>query len=183
MLMRRAVGAVVALACVALLSSCSLIAGVPGTISDDSGQTANVVMGHIADAVNHHDAAALKELFSQRAREKAAGLDSGLAYFLSIFPSGITTWKSEGPPGSSEDDDYGKQAVELFAFYKVSAGGKEYDLYLGDFTVNSKDPNNVGIYSLGVAPYTTNTRTASGNPKPLFAWEHTGQPGVYVPKK
>ena len=42
----------------------------------------------IADAAQNHDAAALKKLFSQRARQKAADLDGGLKYFLSAYPSG-----------------------------------------------------------------------------------------------
>ncbi len=176
---------VTGLACVALLSSCSLLSALPGVHGagpDYSGQTADAKMRHIADAVNSHDVAALKKLFSQRAREKATDLDSGLGSLLSLFPSGRFTWKSEGPAASSGGSANGKRTVELLAFYKVSAGGKDYDLYFGDFTVNG-DSTNVGIYSLGLAPYTSDPQTASGKPKPLFAWEHTGVPGVYISEK
>ena len=105
--MRRFLGAGVALVCVTLLSSCALLPfGPPGTITDDSKQQSDVEMQHIADAVKNHDAAALKRLFSRTAREKATDLDRGLKYFLSIFPSGKMTWKSEGT-GSTEYDGAG----------------------------------------------------------------------------
>jgi hypothetical protein len=49
---------------------------------------------------------------------------------------------------------HGKQTVLLFGNYKVSANGKNYDLDFADHAVNEvDDPDNVGIYTLGVAPY------------------------------
>lgn len=177
---RRVLGVGVVVACVALLSSCALLP--PSTIIDDSGQQAEVQMQHIADAVKHHDAAALKRLFSPVAREKATDLDGGLNYFLSFFRSGRMTWKSLGTATSEHDANW-KQSMELFARYKVSADGKEYELYFSDFTVNQvQGRNNVGVYSLAVAPYTADPITASGKSKPFFAWQATGTPGVYVPQ-
>ena len=183
MLMKRVVGAAVALVCVGLLSSCALLPSIPGTPEDDnSKQQSDVVMQHIADTVKDHDAAALKKLFTPPARAKATNLDSGLNYFLSLFPSGRMTWKLVGI-SSKGPNAYPGGIEEVFATYKVSADGKKYDLYFSNYSENAADPANVGIYALGVAPYTPDPRTASGNPKPLFAWESTGDPGVYVPQK
>jgi hypothetical protein len=193
MLMRRAFAVVVGLVCVGLLSGCSLLPKLPPSpLNDDSKQQSDIEMQHIADAVKDHDAAALKKLFSPRAREKATDLDGGLTYFLSVFPSGRMTWESEGT-GSAGINEYPKETVELFARYKVSVGGKKYELYFVDFTVNTaSDPHNVGIYALGVTPYTADTPTASGAPKPFYIWSgafrngdpsNPGTPGVYVPQK
>jgi hypothetical protein len=192
MLVRRVIAAVVGLVCVGLLSACSLLPKLPPSpLNDDSKQQSDVEMQHIADAVKNHDAAALKKLFSPRAREKATDLDGGLKYFLSVFPSGRMTWESEGT-GSGGINEYPKQTVELFASYKVSVGGKKFDLYFVDFTVNSAaDPDNVGIYALGVTPYSANRFTKSGAPKPFYVWSGAfrngkpsdpGTPGVYVPQ-
>ena len=135
--MRRLFGAVVtASACVVLLSSCSLLSGLPGVNGaepDYSGRLADGQMRHIADALKDHDAAALKKVFSQRAREKATDLDSGVAYLFSLFPSGGITWRSDGPPGFSGDFENGKQTVELYADYAVSANGNAYDVYWNAF--------------------------------------------------
>ena len=67
-MMKRVLGALAALACVALVSSCSLLPDIPTPGNDDTGQKADVVMQDIADAVKHHDVAALKKLFSPGAR-------------------------------------------------------------------------------------------------------------------
>jgi hypothetical protein len=192
MSMRRALAAAVVLMCAGMLSSCSLLpSSPPSSLYNDSKQQSDVEMQRIADAVKNHDAAALKMLFSPRAREKATNLDNGLKYFLSVFPSGRMTWESEGTD-SGGLDEFPKQTVELFAYYKVSVAGKEYDLYFADFTVNTAvDPHNVGIYALGVTPYTAHTRDASGALKPFYLWSGSfqngkpsdpGTPGVYVPQ-
>lgn len=148
-------------------------------------------MGHIADAVRSHDAAALKKLFSPRAREKAADLDRGLSYFLATFPSGKITWKSV-VTDSSDYTKLSRKTEELFSLYKISAGGKEYSLFFADFTVNdADDPKNVGLYALGAAPYVANAHSTSGTNNPFYVWTSSfdfdsgvtsGNPGVYVPQ-
>lgn len=73
--MRKFLLAVVALFCVVLLSSCTLLS-VAGGPSDQ--QRADAQMKKIAVALNSHDAAALKAMFSKRAVEKATDLDARL---------------------------------------------------------------------------------------------------------
>ena len=82
-------------------------------------------------------------------------------------------------------------AAELLeAHYTVSAGGEDYWLVFKDFTMNDTiDPDNVGLYGLGVAPWSENPQT--GPAQPLFAWAGSihmegvgekGYPGVFVPQ-
>lgn len=194
MFVRRLVGAVMALLCVGLLSSCALLPKLPPSpLYDDSKQQSDVVMQHIADAVKSHDAAALKKLFSSRAREKANDLDSGLAYFLSVLPSGRMTWESEGT-GSAGYNVYPTETEAALAFYKVSANGKEYTVYFDDLTVNTNDPKYVGIYALAVGPYNPEPATSpTAESDAFYVWANshnlgdndvvTGPPGVYVPQK
>jgi len=147
-------------------------------------------MQRIAAAVRHHDAVALKDLFSPRARENAADLDSGVAYFLSLFPSGRMTWKSFAT-NSAYDFESSKQTEELFAAYTLRADGREYSLDFIDFPINDvDDPKNVGLYALGAAPYTTDHYAADGTKKPFFVWLNSfqsdnkkdpGRSGIYIP--
>ncbi len=147
-------------------------------------------MQGIADAVKDRDSAALKNLFSTRAREEATDLDGGLKHFVTVFPSGPMTWKVVTTNSATHTEFLNKTEV-LFSLYKVSAGGKDYFLFFVDYTVNQvDDPTNVGLYALGITPYTTDTETASGAKKPFFAWEASfqvdpptvsGDPGVYAP--
>ena len=195
MLKRRILAAGVALVCAVLLSSCSLLPDIPTPGGNDTGQKDDVVMQHIADAVKNHDAAALKKLFSPRARENATDLDSGLKYFLSVFPSGRMTWKVEdGGPGGAGANDFLKHTWESFAFYEVSANGKKYDLYFADVITDTAHPDYLGIYALGVGPYNAHPATAPTAASTAFlVWANshnlgdddlfTGTPGVYVPQK
>jgi hypothetical protein len=190
-LMRRVFGVVVALVCVVLLSSCSLLPKLsPAGGGDDTEQESNVELQHIADAVKDHDVAALERLFSPAAREKATDLDSGVKYFLSFFPSG--RMKILELEGDSSTGDYNHGAEAIYPQYVVSADGKKYDLFFAFFSVNSFDPHNVGIYALGITPHSANRLTASGAPKPFYVWsgafdngkfKDPGTPGVYVPPK
>lgn len=154
-------------------------------------------MQQIADAVKHHDAAALKELFSPNARAKATDLDSGLKYFLSVFPTGEMTWKiANGGPGGSALTTSRKEVVEMDAYYDVKANGKKYELFFADVTADNVHPHNLGIFALGVAQNDSQDSaeyTAFGDPTPFFDWmdmvgidnigDLHGNPGVYVPDK
>jgi hypothetical protein len=188
--MRRVLGAVVALVCVGLLSSCSLLPTLVPVANRVPEQESNVELQHIADAVKDHDVAALERLFSPAAREKATDLDSGVKYFLSFFPSG--RMKTLELVGDSSTGDYNQGDEAIYPQYVVSADGKKYDLFFAFFSVNSFDPHNVGIWALGVTPYNADRFTASGAPKPFYVWSGAfdngnftdpGTPGVYVPQK
>ncbi len=178
-----------ALLCVGLLTSCSLLPSPPGGLFDTDEDVAAAQMQHIADAVKNHDAAALKKLFSPRAREKATDLDGGLTYFLSAFPSGPVTWKTQGT-GMVGNHDFLKKSTELFGNYEVSADGKKCELYFAYFSVNDFHPDEVGIYALGIVPSADDP--ASGAKTPFDEWASQfdmsddraiGNPGVYIPQK
>jgi len=190
---RRVFGAGLALVGIGVLASCSFFPSTPSPFHDDSEQKAGVQMQHIADAVKHHDAAALKKLFSPRAVNEATDLDSGLKYFLSVIPSGKLTWETRGT-GLTSDTEGFKQATELYGNYRVSVNGEQYSLHFAYFSVDDFDPHNVGIYALGVAPRADYGYTASGARTPFAEWfsqfdisdtthTATGNPGVYVPQK
>jgi hypothetical protein len=186
--MRRAVGAVVALACVALLSSCSL-----GSFFQSDDQKADMQMKHIADAVKNHDAAALKKLFSPAAQKKATNLDVGLNNFLSAIPSHWTSWNEpDGGCGGEKLTDFGKETDQVSCFYVVSAGGKKYDVDFDYFPEEDFDSEYVGIYALGVEPHRASPYMANFAKWPIDVWASqfgvdgtdrtpTGDAGFYIP--
>ncbi|HEX4444757.1 MAG TPA: DUF5104 domain-containing protein [Galbitalea sp.] len=189
-MVKRTLGAAVAaLVCVALLSACSLLPDIPSPGYDDSGEKADVQMQHIAAAVKDHDSAALKKVFSATARERATDLDSGLKYFLSVFPPGKITWESGGCGGTGRDGP--GDAWLSSCSYKVSAGEKKYEIYFAYVETDTDHPGYLGIYGLGVVPFGGPVYTAIGAPQPFNLWASqydlgddgvvTGKPGVYIP--
>lgn len=145
----------------------------------------------IEDAIEDNDADGLKALFSPTALEQATDLDDGLHYFLSTFDSGRITWESAGIHSASATEG-SKQTIALFCSYNLVADGKKYELYFAYYPVNDVvDPQNVGMYALGVAPHEEDRFTASGEPKPFYKWQgsyqfrdhvSSGVPGVYIPQ-
>ena len=184
--MRKLLSGLVALLCVLVLSSCSSFLAHGSPFNSDDRQV-DARMEQIAAAINNHDAAALKSMFSKRALEQATDIDEGLEYFLSFFPNGIDTWERDGY-GSTSTNEFVRWTELLSAFYKVSADGNDYSLHFEDFTVNDAiDPDNVGIYGLGVVPWSDDIR--SGPTESMLYWaskieldanDAEGYPGVYV---
>jgi hypothetical protein len=187
--MRKLLLTAMALATAVTLSSCALLP-FGDIVYDNDGQQADARMQEIADAVNSKDKAALKALFSARTVEQATDLDQGLDYFLSFFPNGGLVWEQDSLGSDAKVDSNGNETELLEAHYKVSAEGNDYWLVFKDFTVNDAiDPDNVGLYGLGVAPWTENPQT--GPARPLFVWAgsididgpgENGYPGVFVPE-
>jgi hypothetical protein len=187
--MRRLLLAVVAFVCAVVLSSCSLLSGGSLVILANDRELANARMEQIADALNDQDAAALKAMFSPYALEQAVDIDERLDYLLSFFPNGGVTWEYDVVGGDSTRSD-GKWTELLPAYYTVSADGNEYTFFFADFTVNDVvNPDNVGIYAMGVTPWTDEHDI--GPAQLFFAWAGSmsaderfekAYPGVYFPE-
>jgi hypothetical protein len=183
--MRKLLAVAVALVCVLALSSCELVPFGLGLSSDN--RRGNARMEQIAAAVNNHDAAALKALFSPLALKNAPTIDDDLADFLSLFPNGGLTWKRGGVLREGRFS-LGETTELLKAYYTASADGKDYDLFFADFTLNQYfNPGNVGIYGLGIMPLTEDYEV--GPAELFYHWagaiqpdlsDEDGYPGVYV---
>lgn len=152
--MRRLAALSMAIASVLLLTSCSLISGLIGP-SDD--EVMRDKMAHIIEAVNDQDAAALRAMFTDYAlAEYSDEIDEGVAHLLSLFPNGDVIWRDDGQPagGGSGSLEYGKKSWLGGMSDVVSSAGKEYTLSFSLFTENTIDPDNVGIFRIGVDPWT-----------------------------
>lgn len=145
-------------------------------------------MEQIADALNAHEADALKEMFSVHALERATDFDAGIEYLFSNFPTGVATWEIRN--FGSEGDYSGNQETDLLlAYYIVSTEEGDYTFFFADVTVDDAvDRDKAGIYAMGVTPLTDDPHT--GPAQLFFAWagsmridesEARAYPGVYVP--
>jgi hypothetical protein len=188
--MRKSLLSVVMLAIIAcVLSACSLLPVGPGVYLDGDNAQADAQMEKIAAAVKDQDPAALKALFTKRALDEAVDIDAGLEYFLSFFPDGEFTWKRDAIGSEGETDGSGATTEMLRANYRLTVDGEDYRLFFADFTVNDLlDPDNVGIYAMGLTPWTGDNET--GGSKAFSEWAGAiqydvtyakGYPGVYVP--
>jgi len=162
--------------------------GPPGVFVADNGQLSHDRMAEIVDALNAHDSAALKGMFTEYARsEYSDEIDRGLNYLLSLFPDGDIVWQEErGGSAVYEREVDGVKTVLLPAFYTVSSGGVDYRFFFADFTENAIDPSNVGLYAMGAVPA---AETWLHEPeKAIYTWSSSFDlgastpPGIYVPE-
>ena len=210
--MRRIRSGAVALATAVLLSSCALLpfgspdapeipetpvpSETPDSLYVDPEQKMRDRMDQIVAAVNDHDAAALKAMFSPRALEQATDIDDGLDYLLSLFPDGGLTANWWVGPAAERQYKNGKLTEVMLVECNVSAGGHDYSLFFADFTVNEiLDPDNVGLYALGATPWAKDHHSwvvEAPSTEPFFIWvesihadesDENGYPGVFVPGK
>lgn len=179
--------ALVALAVVVVLASCSLIP--PGLLGKTDTVISNERAVAIVDAINAHDAAPLKAMFTKYARtEFSAEIDDGLEYLLSLFPVGDVVLVQDPTifPSVSEKVHEGKKATLVGGTYLVRSGGNDYSLKFGDFQVNAIDPDNVGIYRMGA--FLRTDSQDSGLELAYRSWAGSidtdvrtgGPPGVFV---
>lgn len=155
--MRRLAALIAAIACVLLLTSCSLISGLLGSSDDRVGQVVRDTMAHIIEAINDRDAAALRAMFTDYARaEYSAEIDEGVAHLLSLFPNGDVIWEDDGEPagGGSGSIEHGKESWLGGTSDVVSSAGKKYTLSFSVFTRNTIDPENVGVFRISLNPWT-----------------------------
>lgn len=178
--MRKLLAGLVALACGLLLSSCFLLPFVLGPIDREQ---ADARMAQIEEAVNSHDAAALKALFSPHALDLAPDMDARVEYFLSLFPHGILSWESDAL-WAEGSDGYGTEMLHIPV--TVTTDGGKFELSFADFTVH-ENQDYVGLYALGATPWVDGATLASGafrtwagsmrlDESSLIAY-----PGVYFP--
>jgi hypothetical protein len=147
-------------------------------------------MFEIIDAVNERDADALKNMFTTYSRsEFSEEIDQGIDHIFTVFPDGVVVETEEPnglPPGESLYGKDGQVASLAKSSYHVTANGEDYWLMFAEFTVNTLDPENVGVYALGVAPRTESEDSPAEDE--IFAWMRTftkmpreTPPGVFIP--
>lgn len=175
------------------LATCGLVdtdaraGAAPGVFIGDSGGLSRDRAVAIVAALNAKDAAALKDMFSEYARaEYSAQIDEGLQYLLSLFSGGEVTWgEAEGGSAVCEHTVGDEKTVLLPSYYTVRSAGVDYRLFFAEFTENTIEPDNVGIYAMGAV-----LAAECGRCTPeaeLNTWaadfhaETTARPGVFVP--
>ena len=162
--------------------------GHPGVFIPNE-ELADVQMRLIEAAIEKRDADALKGLFSPYALEQAENLDDGLAYLLGLVGDGDLTWTLHEVDSFAVRES-GQTTQFVTATYQVSGGGNDYRLFFSTFPVNEvRNPDNVGLYALGVKPWARDPETGCIDPFDRWACAMSvngsterGYAGIYVPE-
>lgn len=89
-------------------------------------------------------------MFSPNALKEAKDIDGDIDYIMEFYKGKIISKNNGGGPMVSESIDHGEKKSELECSYKVTTDVGNYSIYFMDKIVDTKNPDNVGIYTLDI---------------------------------
>ena len=165
-----------------LLSSCRVIGDYTGLLNSDDKKTGifvaeetftDIRMEQILSAINDKDSDAIKLLFSKKAIKESNNIDDGIEYLFNYIKGNIDSWKKDGWD-SSESIRFGKKTLMIRFSVIISTDEDEYDLFVADYSTDTINPDNEGVYMMQI------TRKADRNKQE--SWQKTLCAGIYRPE-
>ncbi len=153
---------------------CSISCGY--IFSGNDGAKADKKFSIIFSSIVNKDSKKLKKLFSKKAILEDGNIDDGIQYLFSFIQGANISWERSKGIVVDESFEYGKSKVELKSFFTIRTNIEEYLVFVLDYTKDTFDPNNKGIYSLRIIN--------KKNKKSEFGyWQDMKIPGIYNPIK
>ncbi len=145
--MRRNLIMLLLLVSILLLCSCSEGGG--RMISDDGDKKADTRIEQILETLKNKDQDALKTMFSKQALKEANDFDGSLDYLFEFFQGNVDSWKQDRFTSETSSES-GKKSIMLISWYTVSTDKENYKFFVIDYTENTINPDNAGLYTLRV---------------------------------
>ncbi|APC40339.1 DUF5104 domain-containing protein [Clostridium estertheticum] len=111
-------------------------------------EIANTRFQNIIECLENNNKEGLKKMFSPKALKEAKDIDGGIDYIRSFYKGKIKS--KDVALAVSENKDNGEMTSDLKAFYTVTTDKDTYIVFFKDQTVDTKDPNNVGLSMLQI---------------------------------
>jgi hypothetical protein len=127
----------------------------------------------ILEAIKNEDADSLKMMFSKKVLEESKQIDNDINYLFSIFQGEVVSWEQKGV-SSSQNRNYGEITKETRCFFNVDTTSQKYIVYIIEYTEDTVNPENVGLYTLRIIK-AEDKETQSGY------WQDMEIPGIYNP--
>lgn len=152
-----------------LLCSCSI------GIFDDSDKKADVRFEQILEALKNEDKETLNGMFSNKALSEADDFNSSLDALFQYVQGSIQSWESTGAyVGSDDKNSDGTRIKRSESAYLFTTSDKhKYQIAIYEYTIDTVNPNNVGIYSLCII-------RAEDNENSEFVFWGSGKAGINI---
>jgi len=122
-------------------------------IFDDSNTKADRRLKQILEVIKAQDKDALKKMFSKQALNETNDFDDKLDALFYYVQGSIQTWESTGGYSGSDEkniDGTNNRRKKIQAAYIFTTSEQEYRIAIYEFTVDTANPNNIGLYSFCV---------------------------------
>jgi hypothetical protein len=103
---------------------------------------------NIIEALENDDNEKIKDMFSLNALKAADDIDDGIDYIMNLYKGKLIS-KKVTYEGSSTDYQ-GEKTSKLKCIYTVKTEESEYSIFFIDKLVDTKNPDNVGLYMLQI---------------------------------
>lgn len=113
-------------------------------------------------------------MFSKKALSEANDFDESMDYLFGFFKGSVTSHKRNAGPLVDESIEHGNKMKESKTWYSVDTDKQKYLFFLLEYTVDTANPDNVGLYTLRVIRV-ENEKTQFGS------WQDMKIPGIYKP--
>lgn len=154
-----------------ILTSCSF-GGVRMIVSEE--KKADARMEQILVAIKAKDREAIKSLFSKQVFEENKDFEKGIDYLFGFFQGDVKSWERD-KWSSDESIENGNKSVMLRSWYTVSTNKNKYMFFVIDFTEDTINPNNAGLYTLRLIK-------AEDKKTQFTYWQDMKIAGIYKPK-
>ena len=115
----------------------------------------------------------LKELFSEKSLSNVENFDSQYDTLLNFIEGEFVSWEVNPNRYTSETVDYGKKEVKMCTYGKFVTTSNEYRISVIDFSFNTMDSKNQGIYMIYVSSWDYNG---------IVRWKLVMKPGIFIPE-
>ncbi|MDQ7096304.1 DUF5104 domain-containing protein [Desulfosporosinus sp. PR] len=159
-----------------LLTSCSPGGSRTGMLNKESDdKKADARLEQVIVAIQNQDKNALTAMFSKQALAEAKDFDGSMNYLFELFQGKVQSKKNDGLI-VDESDNYGHSKKEVKSFYIVETDKQKYLFFLLEYTTNTDQSDNVGLYSLRVIK-------AEDENTQYSSWQKMKIAGIYKPKQ
>lgn len=172
--MRKRILTLLFLISIFILSSCSFVENIK-VIKDYSGNEADERIEQLVEALENDNKDEVKSIFSKKALNDAEGFDNSLEQLFDYFQGNVEEWERVRYSGGSSVRN-GKKSEYSESWYKVETDLESYMFFLIDYTTDTINPDNQGLYTLRVIK-AEDEDTEFGSVQDMTI------PGIYIPKE
>ena len=129
----------------------------------------------IISLIENKDGESMKAIFSQTVLEEDENLENEIGYLFDFFQGEVVSCKDSGV-GESETNEYGNKTKKVRSFYKIETDFDSYLVFLFEYTEDTNNSENLGVYSLRIIK-------EEDRDTQFTSWQDMVIPGIYMPEK
>lgn len=174
--MKKVLLGAILMAFVLILNSCTLANSRIEMLNNSSeDKKADARMEQVIEVTKNQDKESLKNLFSTKALDEAVNIDAGIDYLMNLMEGEIISWERD-TLSSHESIEYGKKSEFIRSWYTVTTNVGVYDFFFLDYTVDTINPDNAGLYALRAVK-------AEDREKHFTYAQDMAIAGIYIPEE